>query len=239
MGTAAVFSEMTQMTISLIFILLEATRDMQYVLPLMLVLMSAQSLMLVLMSAQFRGNVFNKGLYNIHIHSNVPILNILPSDKNCWLDLRLYKNRAPYMVVNDTSLIDVCPMAELLAWHHRFSHTPFLHLRDMALQGILPKRLAHCAIPKCPGYMYGKVTKQPWQCKVPTNQVGAPAVINDRLEACASVDQLKSLPPGLVAQLKGTPTRSQYKYTTVVFVDNSNDLAFIHLQQTSNTDEKL
>jgi chloride channel 7 len=46
------------MTISLTVILLEATGDMQYVLPLML----------VLMSARFTGNIFNEGLYDIHIH---------------------------------------------------------------------------------------------------------------------------------------------------------------------------
>ena len=53
------------MTISLTVILLEATGDMQYVLPLML----------VLMAARFTGNVFNEGLYDIHIHlKHIPFL---------------------------------------------------------------------------------------------------------------------------------------------------------------------
>jgi chloride channel 7 len=65
MGAAAVLGGMARMTISLTVILLEATGDMQYVLPLML----------VLMAARFTGNVFNEGLYDIHIHlKKIPFL---------------------------------------------------------------------------------------------------------------------------------------------------------------------
>mmetsp|Transcript_674 Transcript_674/g.807 ORF Transcript_674/g.807 Transcript_674/m.807 type:complete len:901 (+) Transcript_674:290-2992(+) len=65
MGAAAVLGGMARMTISLTVILLEATGDMQYVLPLML----------TLMAARFTGNVFNEGLYDIHIHlKHIPFL---------------------------------------------------------------------------------------------------------------------------------------------------------------------
>jgi len=59
------------MTISLTVILLEATGDMQYVLPLML----------TLMAARFTGNVFNEGLYDIHIKlKGIPFLEADPPE---------------------------------------------------------------------------------------------------------------------------------------------------------------
>ena len=41
------------------------------------------------------------------------------------------------------------PEAELLMAHHRFQHISFSKLQEMACQGILPQRLAHCKIPSC------------------------------------------------------------------------------------------
>ena len=57
-GAAAVLGGMARMTISLTVILLECTGNEQFVLPLMLVLMSARLV----------GMVFNDDLYHIHIH---------------------------------------------------------------------------------------------------------------------------------------------------------------------------
>lgn len=59
MGAAAVTGGIARMTISLTVMILEGTGDMQYVLPLML----------TVMSARLAGNIFNDGLYDIHIHN--------------------------------------------------------------------------------------------------------------------------------------------------------------------------
>eukprot|EP01033_Poteriospumella_lacustris_P000388 gene388-249_t len=58
MGAASVTSGIARMTISLTVMILEATGDMQYVLPLMLTVLSARLV----------GNFFTEGLYDSHIH---------------------------------------------------------------------------------------------------------------------------------------------------------------------------
>jgi chloride channel 7 len=64
-GAAGGLGGMARMTISLTVILLEATGDIQYIVPLML----------TVMFARFVGNIFNAGLYDIHIKlKNVPFL---------------------------------------------------------------------------------------------------------------------------------------------------------------------
>eukprot|EP01036_Dinobryon_divergens_P022196 gene22196-30436_t len=69
MGAAAITSGIARMTISLTVMVLEATGDMQYVLPLMLTVMSARLI----------GNIFIDGLYDIHIHTRQ--LNFLDEDE--------------------------------------------------------------------------------------------------------------------------------------------------------------
>ncbi|ETV72897.1 hypothetical protein, variant 1 [Aphanomyces astaci] len=68
-GAAAVMGGVTRMTISLAIILLEATGDLQYALPLMM----------ALMPARWVGNLFSEGLYEVHIHCRrLPFLDWSP-----------------------------------------------------------------------------------------------------------------------------------------------------------------
>ena len=129
---------------------------------------------------------------------------------------------------------DVTPTQELLVWHYRLAHLPFKRLQLMARLGLMPTKLATCRVPECPACRYAKVTKIPWRTKgtqVRTKTINQPG-------QCVSVDQMESSDPGLIAQLKGTPTKSRYKYATV-FVDQFSDLSFIFLQKTLSSEETV
>ena len=77
-GAVAVLGGVARMTISLTVIMLEATGDMQYVLPLMV----------TLMMSRWSGNAICEGLYDIHIHLNkLPILENDPPETSRTHDL--------------------------------------------------------------------------------------------------------------------------------------------------------
>jgi len=55
---------------------------------------------------------------------------------------------------------------------------------------------------------------------------------------CVAVDQSESLVPGLVAQLKGIPTKKRYTCATV-FVDLYSDFLYAHFQYSTNAQDTL
>ena len=64
-GAAAQLGGVVRMTISLCTIIMEATHEITFGLPLIL----------VLLFAKWTGDLFNEGLYDIHIHLNeVPVI---------------------------------------------------------------------------------------------------------------------------------------------------------------------
>ena len=69
------------------------------------------------------------------------------------------------IIVDEEDRQESTPEAELLMAHHRFQHISFSKLQEMARQGILPWRLAHCKIPSCSTCLYGKATKRPRRSK--------------------------------------------------------------------------
>jgi hypothetical protein len=124
---------------------------------------------------------------------------------------------------------------ELMIWHIRLGHMPFLKLQKMAMQGDLPKRLQKCPIPKCISCLYGKATKIPWKVKGEAQshlkQTKVPG-------ECVSIDQMESSTPGLIAQMKGIPTLLRYKYLTVI-VDHYSRFTYIHLHTAITSEETV
>jgi hypothetical protein len=99
-------------------------------------------------------------------------------------------------------------------------------LQALALEGVLPKRLAKCNVLLCSSCMYGKLTKRPWRYRSESSHIEESVTVAGEL---VSVDQMESRTLGLVTQLKGIPTRERYKIATV-FVNHASDYTFVHLQ---------
>ncbi len=103
----------------------------------------------------------------------------------------------------------------MLREHHWLSHLPFSCMRSMARAGVLPSTFATCWEPLCTACMYGKATRRPWWTKA-IEQGGLKQATY--ASQCVAVDQSESPMPGLVAQLKGIPTKKRYTCATE-FVD--------------------
>ena len=127
------------------------------------------------------------------------------------------------------------PEAELLIAHYRFQHISFSKLQEMARQGILPRKLAHCKIPSCSACLYGKATKRAWRSKLGKQTTERKTLKPGEV---ISVDQMVSPVPGLIAQMVGFLTCQRYKYATV-FVDQASRMGFVYLQKTCLAEETI
>ena len=118
--------------------------------------------------------------------------------------------------------------AEFLHWHVQLNHISPASLQRMAKVGILPKRLATCEVPMCKACMYGKAKRLPRKTTAEYSPIKTTVVRNPG--DCVSVDQLESRTPGLVAVIKGIPSKQRYTAATI-FVDHVSRLGYVHLQK--------
>ena len=125
---------------------------------------------------------------------------------------------------------------ELLRLHYKLGHLPFAQLQLMATEGDLPRRLAHCRIPKCSACLFSKATFKGWRTKSPVNKGGIATVTKPG--DCVSIDQIESSTPGLIAQIKGWITKKRYT-TATVFVDHFSDLSYVHMQASTKGPDTL
>ena len=89
MGSAAITGGITRLTISLVVVILEATGDMQYVLPLML----------VIVSAVFVGKMIVPGLYDVYMNNRE--LHFLEEEEMLDKDTRIYENNVSKVMTPD------------------------------------------------------------------------------------------------------------------------------------------
>jgi hypothetical protein len=65
----------------------------------------------------------------------------------------------------DTQLAAADDQTKLMLWHYRLGHLPFVKLKQLALNGETPKKMAKVKPPKCAGCLSGAMTKIPWHGK--------------------------------------------------------------------------
>ncbi len=53
--------------------------------------------------------------------------------------------------------------AELMQWHYHLGHLFFSKLKQLALNGKMPQRIAKIKPPTCAGCLFGAMTRVPWK----------------------------------------------------------------------------
>jgi hypothetical protein len=155
-----------------------------------------------------------------------------PSEVIQWVPLT-FDPSPPTEEGEDIQLPAANNQAELMHWHYPLGHLSFPKLKQLALNGEIPKKLAKIIPPKCDGCLFGAMTKLPWWGK--ETKASHKVFIATKLGDCISVNQMMSTEVGFYAQLKGRRTKKHYKVATV-FVDHFSRLGFIHLQLTTSSE---
>ncbi len=68
-------------------------------------------------------------------------------------------------------LAAVDDQAELMHWHYRLGHLSFAKLKQLALNGEIPRCLAKVKDPTCAGCLIGAMTKVPWRGRETSSEV--------------------------------------------------------------------
>jgi hypothetical protein len=64
--------------------------------------------------------------------------------------------------VKDIQLSAADKQAKLMQWHYHLSHLTFPKLKQLTLNGKIPKKLTKVLPPKCAECLFGAMTKLPW-----------------------------------------------------------------------------
>ncbi len=123
-----------------------------------------------------------------------------------------------------------------MRWHYRLGHLSFQKLKQLALNGKIPKKLLKLKPPKCAGCLFGVMTKLPWCVK--ELALSHKIFVATKPGEIVSVDQMELTEVGFFVQLKGSLTKKRYRYCTV-FVDHFSRLRFLHLQIDDSATETM
>jgi hypothetical protein len=137
----------------------------------------------------------------------------------------------------DVTLAAADEQAELMRWHYRLGHLSFQKLKQLALNGEIPKKLvSKLKPPKCAGCLFGAMTKLPWRGK--ELAFSHEIFVATKPGEIVSVNQMESTEVSSFAQLKWSLTKKRYRHCTV-FVDHFSQLCFVHLQIDNSAAETM
>ncbi len=91
----------------------------------------------------------------------------------------------------DVQLLAANKQAELMQWNYRLGHLTFPKLKQLTLNGEIPKKLAKVLPPKCAGCLFNAMTKLPWQGK--ETKADHKVFVAAKPGECISVDQMTSM----------------------------------------------
>ncbi len=86
----------------------------------------------------------------------------------------------------DTQLAAADDQTKLMCWHYHFGHLPFVKLKQLALNGEIPPKLAKVKPPKCTGCLFGMMSRIPWRSR--ETKASHKVFIGTKPEECISVD---------------------------------------------------
>ena len=159
-----------------------------------------------------------------------------PSDKAIRHGPLTFDPRPPESEGEDTTLTSADTQAELMRWHYCLGHLSFSKLRQLAINGEIPKNLSSVPAPKCAGCLFGAMTKLPWRRK--ESKSSHEVFVATKPGETVSVHQMISTELGFFAQLKGALTKKRYRCCTI-FVDHYSRLRFVHLQVDDTSAETI
>ena len=124
--------------------------------------------------------------------------------------------------------------AALMQLHEQLGHSSFAQLKQMAEQGIIPRKFAKVPPPKCPSCLYGKAHWKPWQ----THKIDPKIKSSTVPGAVVSIDKLKSPVLGFMPIAKGQPNVHKYRGGSV-FVDHASNFTYVHMRYHLTTDKMI
>ncbi len=119
-------------------------------------------------------------------------------------------------------------------WHYHLGHLAFSKLKQLALNGEIPQRLAEIKSSACVGCLFGAMTKVPWKGQETSSKV----FVAMKAGQCVSINQMISMQVGFITQLKGSLTKKHYTAATV-FVDHYSRLKYTHLMTKLTSEETI